>query len=773
MKGKVWRSRYFKKIFQTVYITTVALLTVALFAMYAYYKQTTVQYLSTVMSRFIGNAYTSIQYQIDLSEKNALNAYLSSDGITLMSSAHSDASVELEAMRSIDYFLSQDPLIHSVYFYNCYSNIIYMFGSDLISNNLNDFFDEEIAEKIARGDGTERMFLPRSVRDSSYQTSTSEVLTIFLKMTNGNTVVINLRTADVFGVLQNDPGVYSKAFNNYIVYSNRDTPIYSSYYHDTLSPFGDDIMYVLNANEWNETVSAPIGNETFYFNVFDDSDANIQIVTITRQADISASFLSYLLFFLVIVGACIALGLFVYYRVSTHLYSPIAKFRKMFSDESTDTSEDEIEFIASHIARTTDKLENLLEYREKSLSLAQATLIKRQLLYNQYSDEAFWQCCEEQELPYRPGNSFILILAHWLPASEPSVHGAEDHRLLCYALGNVLHELFDEPRDIQDIPFEQSEIAFFCCFDSPTNCGLNSSVIQKIRTTFLQYFGLSLSFFISGMLSQPHEMSSAFQELQALSRYEFFYENGCVLYLETAKTDELNTEICPAPDTTALENAIRASDTDACQELLDIFFTELKQYTRSAADASIIVFASKIITVLKRIEATCASFPAFPYHDFYSTICELRTLSLVRRFVSGQLLAVMEAIQAGNGNTSGLLVEEVQQHIQKNYQDFNLSSKSIAQLFHVSSPYLNRVFKQKTGETPASYIKKLRLEHARALLTDTALSVETVARKVGLENTKYFYSMFKNEYGVSPNTYRTNHAKQQLDSNADGGNSAP
>ena len=140
------------------------------------------------------------------------------------------------------------------------------------------------------------------------------------------------------------------------------------------------------------------------------------------------------------------------------------------------------------------------------------------------------------------------------------------------------------------------------------------------------------------------------------------------VYLETAKTDELNTEICPAPDTTALENAIRASDTDACQELLDIFFTELKQYTRSAADASIIVFASKIITVLKRIEATCASFPAFPCHDFYSTICELRTLSLVRRFVSGQLLAVMEAIQAGNGNTSGLLVEEVQQHIQKNYQ---------------------------------------------------------------------------------------------------------
>ena len=773
MKEKVWRSRYFKKIFRTVYITTVALLTVALFAMYVFYKQTAVQYLSTVMSRFMGNAYASIQYQMESSEKNALNAYLSSDGITLMSSTCGDASVHLEAMRSIDYFLTQDPLIHSVYFYNHYSGMIYMFGSDLTSSSLEEFFDDQITEKIVRGDSTERTLLPRTIRDCAYQSSSSEVLTRFLKMTNGDVIVINLRTADAFGVLRNDPGVYSKAFNNYIIYSGRNTQIYSSYYHDSLSPFGDDITYVLNVHEWAEMFSAPIGNESFYFNVFDDPDVNIQIVSITRQADVSASFLSYLLFFLVIAGACIALALFVYYRVSAHLYSPIAKFRKMFTDESADTSEDEIEFIASHIARTTDKLESLFEYREKSLSLAQATLIKRQLLYNQYSDEAFWQCCEEQELPYRPGNSFILILAHWLPASALSVHSAEDHRLLCYALGNVLHELFDEPRDIQDIPFDQSEIAFFYCFDSPANCGLNGSVIQKIQTTFLQHFGLTLSFFISGMLTQPHEMRSAFQELQELSRYEFFYDNGCILYLETAKTDELNTEICPVPDMAALENAIRASDTAACQELLDPFFAELKQYTRSAADASIIVFASKIITVLKRIEATSASFPAFSYHDFYSTICELQTLSRVCRFVSGQLFAVMEAIQAGSGNTSGLLMEEVWQYIQKNYQDFNLSSKFVAQMFHVSTPYLNRVFKQNTGESPASYIKKLRLEHARSFLTDTALSVETIARKVGLENTKYFYSMFKSEYGVSPNTYRTNHTKQQLDGNAGGDESAP
>ena len=95
-------------------------------------------------------------------------------------------------------------------------------------------------------------------------------------------------------------------------------------------------------------------------------------------------------------------------------------------------------------------------------------------------------------------------------------------------------------------------------------------------------------------------------------------------------------------------------------------------------------------------------------------------------------------------------------YLEQNYQDYNLSSKSIALYHHVSVAYLNRIFKQKTGEAVASYVKNLRLEHARALLLSTNLSVESIARNVGFENTKYFYTLFKGKYGVSPSSYRIN-----------------
>lgn len=114
----------------------------------------------------------------------------------------------------------------------------------------------------------------------------------------------------------------------------------------------------------------------------------------------------------------------------------------------------------------------------------------------------------------------------------------------------------------------------------------------------------------------------------------------------------------------------------------------------------------------------------------------------------------MEYMSSSESETANLLADEVVRYLKQNYADYNLSSKSIAQEHHISVPYLNRLFKQKTGKTIALYLKQLRLESARRMLTDTNLSVEAIARRVGFENTKYFYTLFKNEFGVSPSNYR-------------------
>lgn len=65
-----------------------------------------------------------------------------------------------------------------------------------------------------------------------------------------------------------------------------------------------------------------------------------------------------------------------------------------------------------------------------------------------------------------------------------------------------------------------------------------------------------------------------------------------------------------------------------------------------------------------------------------------------------------------------------------------------------------RVFKELTGDTFHSVLNRRRIENARYLLKQTALSVEEVAQQVGFNDAKSFCRVFKSVSGISPGVYR-------------------
>lgn len=72
-----------------------------------------------------------------------------------------------------------------------------------------------------------------------------------------------------------------------------------------------------------------------------------------------------------------------------------------------------------------------------------------------------------------------------------------------------------------------------------------------------------------------------------------------------------------------------------------------------------------------------------------------------------------------------------------------------------TSPYhFARSFKASTGLSPLAYQRRLRLEGAKALLTDTAISVEEVVVRVGFSNPSHFTRLFRRWTGVTPTEYR-------------------
>lgn len=101
---------------------------------------------------------------------------------------------------------------------------------------------------------------------------------------------------------------------------------------------------------------------------------------------------------------------------------------------------------------------------------------------------------------------------------------------------------------------------------------------------------------------------------------------------------------------------------------------------------------------------------------------------------------------------SDALALAVLDEIQHGYATINF--KEVAARHHISPAYLSQTVKRATGETPTILLQRRRIGQARKLLRETDLPVAEVCLAVGYANTGYFYHLFHQETGMTPDEYR-------------------
>ncbi|MCZ7649338.1 MAG: AraC family transcriptional regulator [Planctomycetota bacterium] len=83
-----------------------------------------------------------------------------------------------------------------------------------------------------------------------------------------------------------------------------------------------------------------------------------------------------------------------------------------------------------------------------------------------------------------------------------------------------------------------------------------------------------------------------------------------------------------------------------------------------------------------------------------------------------------------------------------------LALKDLAGIAHLSPVYFAALFRKQTGQAPMEYVRRRRVEAARALLTESDESVERIAKRVGYDDPFYFSRLFRRMVGQAPSEYR-------------------
>ena len=79
----------------------------------------------------------------------------------------------------------------------------------------------------------------------------------------------------------------------------------------------------------------------------------------------------------------------------------------------------------------------------------------------------------------------------------------------------------------------------------------------------------------------------------------------------------------------------------------------------------------------------------------------------------------------------------------------------LGQLVNLSGSRLRHLFKAEMDQTPAQYLKAVRMREAASMLRTTLLSVKEVMNRVGISNESHFVHEFKKAYGLAPSKYRS------------------
>ena len=146
---------------------------------------------------------------------------------------------------------------------------------------------------------------------------------------------------------------------------------------------------------------------------------------------------------------------------------------------------------------------------------------------------------------------------------------------------------------------------------------------------------------------------------------------------------------------------------------------------------------------------------------FVGLVCDGRTYwgvgideDIIKSSIAALVTAsnqIAESKHAVSGREERIV--DILNYIQMHYQTVTLDE--LADKFSLSTPYLSKYIKEKSGKTFQDTVKDIRFGKARLLLKETTQTVEAIATEVGYENVEHFNRLFKKTYGCTPMQYRS------------------
>ncbi|WP_054026249.1 helix-turn-helix domain-containing protein [Bacillus sp. FJAT-28004] len=279
-------------------------------------------------------------------------------------------------------------------------------------------------------------------------------------------------------------------------------------------------------------------------------------------------------------------------------------------------------------------------------------------------------------------------------------------------------------------------------------------MLAKIQRSSLDFLKIGLSITYSPEALQAQQLSTHYKLVKEASQHRLFHGLGSLINGQDIISLKSKEYIFPADKERKLTDALMTSKTEEAKKMFAEIVQETAQYPIHVVQLAISHLTMTVNNILftiqknNSLDVEASLSIHIPTPDHFETINELNEV----------FFSLFDDIQTKlsmkRSTKQGDLIRKINDLIQKEYANPNLSLNWIADELDMSSIYLSRVYKQQTLATIVDVINNVRMERAKEHLENTDLSIVDIAVKSGYTSSSYFHRMFKKSFGVTPSDYR-------------------
>lgn len=289
--------------------------------------------------------------------------------------------------------------------------------------------------------------------------------------------------------------------------------------------------------------------------------------------------------------------------------------------------------------------------------------------------------------------------------------------------------------------------------------------IGHLQQSLEKYYSMKILCVVGGVYGQWRGLKDSYDEALGLWRRMLEADRTVVVYGETAQEQAdqgagtgraaAGKGVETAQQITSLKEqiilAVRMGQQKRAMESIDELMKCYASLSGKKADYVSVSVEELIYAVSNDMDSQGMSHDDSRMKEHITNFSLLEIQSVLKDYIAKccqLMLANQEKYQADR------IVESVKYLIGRNLDLENLTLEWLSAQINFSANYVRQIFKQKTGESFMEYLIRKRMEKAGALLKDTDMMIQDVAKVCGYNNQRYFASSFKKYYACTPTAFK-------------------